>query len=285
MDAAGELAVGAQLAVDRELFVVGHVADVGDAVSANHRERSAGLLESALVRKVAGDMFGQECPDAGTAQDPRGSAGTVAQELDAVGLRVVGVAPDRGERRAVGGELGAVELLDEHGVAPGEVFNLAHVGRESIPALAAGGPGRPRVVGAPVAAEAPLAVGEPAHDLPDALDQLALGRDPHDVELQEPGRGPEVDVTVVEPRHGEPAVQIDHTGLGAAVSERCVVGADRDEPTSAERHRRPDGAVINDEVRRLRTRRTADQQPRHEWSESSDQATKPLAHGDLLMPS
>src|SRR5262249_14118531 len=46
-----QLAAAPKLAVDVQLFIVGHIADVGDAKAANFGEGVSRLLESPLVRK------------------------------------------------------------------------------------------------------------------------------------------------------------------------------------------------------------------------------------------
>ncbi len=196
--------------------------------------RDAQGVEVALGLEQPGELLvglhGRDDPPREThralVQHPGGIAVRVALDPSVVGVRRVPV--DAGE-------------LEGAGVHPGRVVRRVRqerraVGDPPVQQLRVG-PSPGEVIADPTAAEDPspvrVASAVRQHALLVGLDR-PRGQQV-DAEPVQPGRG-SVDVGVLEPRQHGPTACVDHLGGRSARGTDDLVGADRDDPTLADRH-------------------------------------------------
>src|SRR6185369_11742215 len=87
----GQLVFLLQLSIDVELFVVGHIADVGHTVTPNLRERIPGLLKAPLVREGLRYHGSKERHHTATAHMPVEASARIAKKLNTSDIRSSGL--------------------------------------------------------------------------------------------------------------------------------------------------------------------------------------------------
>ncbi len=257
MNAHRQIAGFVQLAIDLQLLVIRHVADVGDAVFSNLCQRASGLLQPPFVRKRLRDFAFKKRTHAIAAKDGEPVRFPVLENLQIPCLRILGIKPDRFQSGCIGNEFAAVEFPDKHRVICGDLLHEIDIRGERFPALIAGASWRPGVVSAPVAAQNPLVSGQRLNHFPDPVDKFFLSRNLHDVELQKAGRGRKVHVIVVEAGHHKFAFEIDGLCIRIPEFDDVLIGAHRHEGSIFDGHRlgsgilciyRPNGAIVENKI-------------------------------------